>query len=149
MQKGPSGEADSPSPTQEIPRILRNPINHYSVHMSSPLVPIQSHINPVYALPQNFFRIHFNIILPSTSSSYKWLFRSGFPTKTLYDFLSSIRATCLVHLILLDLITRIIFGEANRSWSSPLCNLLKFPVTSSLLSPDISPTPSALALSFT
>ena len=36
------------------------------------------------------------------------LFPSGFPTKTLYTPLLSIRATCLAHLILLDFITRTI-----------------------------------------
>ena len=48
-----------------------------------------------------------------------------------------ILATCLAHLILLDLITRRIFDEAYRSYSSLLCSLLHFPVTSSLLGPNI------------
>jgi hypothetical protein len=35
------------------------------------------------------------------------------------------------------LITRIIFDDEYRSWSSSLCSLLHFPVTSSFLGPNI------------
>jgi len=51
--------------------------------------------------------------------------------------LSPIRATCPDHLIVLDLLTRTIFGEQYRSFISSLCSVLHFPVTSSLLGTNI------------
>jgi hypothetical protein len=54
----------------EIPHFSQNPKVHYHHHNSPPLILILSHMNPV--LMSYLFKIHFNIILPSTPRSQKW-----------------------------------------------------------------------------
>ena len=63
--------------------------------------------------------VSFHICLGLSSG----LLPSGFLTKTQYtSLLSPIRATYPSHLILLDLVTRTIFGEQCRWLSSSLCS---------------------------
>ena len=102
------------------------------------LYPILFQLDPVHTPTSYFLKIHLNIILHLRLGLPSGLSPSGFPTKTLYTpLLYPIRATCPAHLILLHFITRTIFGEQNRSFSSSLCSFLHSPVTSSLLGPNI------------
>jgi hypothetical protein len=59
-------------------------------------------------------KIHFNIICQLSLCFPSGLFPTGLPIETPYaPFLSPIRATCPVHLILLDFITPLILGEVQ------------------------------------
>ena len=139
MEQSPSSEANQFSASKEIPYILWKPKVHYRNHKCPPPVPILSQINPDHAHPRRtllrsikLLSSHLCLCLPCGH------FPSGFPTETLNTFLLSlIRAIYPTYLILLDLITRIVFGEEYRSVSSSLCSILHSPVTSSLLGPNI------------
>jgi len=50
MDESPSWEANIPTASQEIPRIIWNLKVHYSLHSSSPPILTLSQINPLYAL---------------------------------------------------------------------------------------------------
>jgi len=99
--------------SHEFPHVLWKLKVYYSVNKSPPLVHTLSHTNPLIILPSFFFKFHINVILSSKFPSSNWSFsyRISGP-KTLYAFLiSPLYITCLAHLIVLDLITLIIFGD--------------------------------------
>jgi len=77
MEHRPSSAANSSSPSQEIPRILWNPMVHYCVHNRPLLVPIQNQIKPVRARPTHF-KDQFNIIPSPTPRFRIGHFSSGY-----------------------------------------------------------------------
>jgi len=84
--------------------------------------------NTAQVHPAYIFKIHFNIILPSSASSSHWFLSFLLPQKNpVHIPLLPIYATCPTLLLILDLITLIISGEEQKSqthnyavFSSPL-----------------------------
>jgi hypothetical protein len=116
MEQSVSLEANRFSASQNIFCVLWNSNVYYRVYNWSRPAPILSQINPIQAPPHTSWR---SILMLSHHQCFglpSGLFPAVFPTKTRYAPLLSpigLLATCLAHLILLDLITRIIFDEAR------------------------------------
>jgi hypothetical protein len=80
------------------------------------------HSTPPQPISLRFILIpssYLHLVLPSG------LFPLGFPTKTLYTYLSSpMCTTSPTPLILVDLICLVIFGDEYKIWCFSLCNFL-------------------------
>ena len=113
MGHSPSSESNKSLTSQEIPRILWNLKFHHRMYKCPPPVPILIKINSFPASPSQFMKIRFNIIFPPTpGSSYPRVS----PPKNLYAcLLPLIHASCPIHSILHDLISRIMFDDEYRS----------------------------------
>jgi hypothetical protein len=79
MDQSPSWKVDLPSVSQEIPSILWQPNVYHGADKWPPFFPILTEINPVHTLVSYFFKIHVNIISPSTPRYFSVLFSSGGP----------------------------------------------------------------------
>jgi len=133
MEQSPSWLANSHSASQEIIHLLRNLKVLYLVQNSLLLILSWATwnqfttYNPTSQRSILILSSHLHLWLPSG------LFPSSFLTKILYSFLiSATYATGPTHLILLDLVTLIILGEACKLQSSSLHSLLQSPANSSL-----------------
>jgi len=71
LKQGPSLEDNSHSDTQKIPRLWWNPKVHHRVHKIQSLVPILNQTHPVPIFLSYISKIHFNIIFPSTPTSFE------------------------------------------------------------------------------
>jgi len=72
MVQSPSWETNWFAPSQEIPRISRNPKVHYRTHKRPPTLSIMGQPNPVHIPTSHLLEIHPNIIHPSTPRSPQW-----------------------------------------------------------------------------
>ena len=79
------------------------------IHKGSPIIPILSRINPIPRIDTYFFKVHSNIVFPSSLGLPNSLFPVRLPAKIFKAFSHS--GYMSAHLNLLDLITLTILGE--------------------------------------
>lgn len=86
----------------------------YDDHKSPPSLIHWTQLKISHLFPE----IHFNIIIPLFPSTPNCFLSWDFlPERFVYVFVSSMRATCLPHLIFFDFVIVIIFGELSKFWS--------------------------------
>ena len=109
-----SWEVNTFSASKSIFSMLWNQKIHHRNRKNPPIVLFLRRMYPIHTLSSCSYKIHFNISLPSKSRSSKW-----FLSFRIYNQISicisllPILATWLVHPILLEFITWIIFGKGH------------------------------------
>jgi hypothetical protein len=140
MGSSTTGEANSHSASQEMPRPSRKPNLHYRIHKSQPLIPILTQMNPIHNFLIYSTKTHTKIVLASTPMSLDWSLLYRYSDKNVI-LISYLIHPCYMLIssnpILYHLISLIIFGEAYKLRSSSLRNLLQLPATYFILGPNI------------
>jgi len=140
VEQSPFWEADSHSPSQKIPRILRNQ-NFITVFTRARHCNLSwaTSINPVHYLTSYLFNIHY-IIFTFALRSSKWSLCSGFWLKFCMHFSSTsyVPYSHTFHISWFDHHNYILWRV--QSWSSWFCNFLRPPITSFPFIPNILPS---------
>jgi hypothetical protein len=81
MEQSPTWHTNCPSASQQISHIQWSPKVHYHMKTRLPLVPVQSQVTPVHAIPCYFFEICSKLSSHLCLGLSSNLFSSGIPPK--------------------------------------------------------------------
>jgi len=136
MEHSPSWEASRSSASQEIPKILWNPMVHYRIRKHPPPVPFLCRSQPVHASASHFLKIYFKIILPSTPRSSKW------PPSIRYPHQNPVCNSPVLHTCHMTRPSPSWFDRPRNFWwavqsiTSSLFSFIHCPFSASLLGPN-------------